>query len=174
MQTKYARTWMDNYAKMVKPEINHRPSAKDSVSAIGLRWKRLDEKWAIQAARLQRAIADNPEDSELYIKAIELGVQVFVNNPIRIPHNHTNGHNYDAFVLDTVKTVFNQKPRMFSVASWEGLFAEDDRSADDKLDFSKLYGGTFTPYAIELWGKSQDGIIDMLCTIQLLTKLLQK
>lgn len=155
--------------------IPHRHSPKgDRVNKYGIISSGIiDPSWSSTAYRIHSDIDKNPEDAGLIIEAIQLIRRVFLTNSFGIQTNHYNHATFVSMMSDLFQHHIEKKSRNLSQHHWERLLQEDDPEQRGELD---KHGSVFR-FNVDVLDKCtdcKDSVLDMLCVINTLTKLLQK
>lgn len=126
---------------------------------------------SFKAWELAAGLRASPDDIELVFKAVYF-IRENLKNPIRLPHNHYNVETFRELFAD-IERVINGLPRHKTVDSTVALLEKDDLDKP-QLESSRYYQWRISPVGFTKLCKTVDNIVDMLCTISALTKLLQK
>lgn len=161
------------YLNSITDAPKHSPAHRNRITRYGVVWRNLDSTWAKRAYEIQTRITRFPDDSEIIIDAVLFITQVFSKNIFGIPVNHYNAASVEGFMDDIGRVIVEKQPRLLSVLGWERIFMDDDPEQHKDLD-SKMLTWTISPKFIDMATQDKSGVLDMLCVINTLTKLLQK
>lgn len=160
------------YLNRINDEVLHAPK-KGRVNRFGVTWARLEPHWGNRAYELQTSISRNPDDPALIIEALTFIREVFHQNQFGIQTNHYNHANICGMIDDLQNNMIHGRQRIFSQLNWERLLVDDDPEKRGELD-STGHTWEISSYFMDKATKDKGGILDMLCVINTLTKLLQK
>lgn len=145
---------------------------RGGVSPLGYRWNAISDTLALDTFELITRLRNFPENPELIMEAVELAKRAF-EHPISIPVNHFNAQSIIDLKEDCIR-VMKGESRLYSIDTIFGQMEPDDPDQRDKLS-TKCVGFKPTPYGIAMWAsRGVQGVVDMLCVISTLSKLLQK
>lgn len=128
-------------------------------------------KTSMKAWELAVELRNKPDDVDLVFKAIYF-IRDNFKRPISLPHNHYNAETFRELFAD-IERVSRGLPRYKSVDSTIALLEKEDLSKP-KLESSRYYNWSVSQLGLTKLCSTVDNIVDMLCTISALTKLLQK
>lgn len=162
------------YLNSITASPSHGAKSGQRVNQYGMVLsKTIEPGWSREAYRIQTDISRYPGEPQYILEALDLIGRVLRDLRIGIPVNHYNHTNFVGMHQDLFDSVIQDRPRLMSQVGWDRLLMVDDPEQRVNLDTQ----GSVFHFTIDFLDKgtcSQDGILNMLCVINTVTKLLQK
>lgn len=144
---------------------------RSGITCFGIRWETAHANTAQTAFSFITQIKNYPDDVDAIYNAIYFAQKTF-SKEIRISTNHFNAETVRDIMRDS-ENFIRTGTRSYSMDRLALLLEKDDGSSDHQLS-NRCYSFKLSPHGFAKWASSVDGVLDMLCVISTLTKLLQK